>query len=199
MTPADLSQFLGDWGVPSLFVLLLATGVGSPIPEDVLLLAAGYLVSAGVFWMPVAMLVGIAGVVASDVLLYTWGYQLRVRADGRFARLVRPRRLERATAWFNRFGDTIVLIARLLPGTRTVVFVGAGLRGMPLGRFLLHDTIGACIWVPFVVWVGTQLGEELGGLDRLIGDFGRFLQWLIVGGVILLVLWHLFRAEESKL
>lgn len=199
MTPADLSEFLGDWGYAALVILLCATGVGSPVPEDVLLLAAGYLVSAGVFSTPATVVLGIAGVVASDVLLYTWGRQLRERADTRLVRLVRPRRLERATDWFNRFGDGIVVMARLLPGTRTVVFVGAGLRGMPLGRFVLHDTIGACLWVPFIVWLGTQLGEELGGLDRLIGDFGRVLRWVVVGTVILLVLWRFLRAEESKL
>jgi membrane protein DedA with SNARE-associated domain len=199
MTPADLSDFLSDWGYPALVVLLCATGVGSPIPEDVLLLAAGYLVSAGVFWRPWVILLSIFGVVASDLMLYAWGRQMRVRADGRFMRLVRPRRLERATDWFNRFGDGIVLMARLLPGTRTVVFIGAGLRGMPIGRFLLHDTVGACIWVPLLVWLGTQLGEEFGGLDRLLGDVGRLLRWLVVGAVVLLVLRHLLKAEESKL
>jgi membrane protein DedA with SNARE-associated domain len=199
MTPHDLSTLLGDWGYPALVLLLCATGVGSPIPEDVLLLAAGYLVSAGVFWRPWVILLAVVGVVASDLMLYTWGRQMRVRATGRFMRLVRPDRLERATDWFERFGDRIVLWARLLPGTRTVVFVGAGLRGMPIGRFLLYDTVGACIWVPLLVFLGTQLGEELGGLDRLLSDAGRLVRWLIVGAIVLLVLRRLLRAEESKL
>jgi membrane protein DedA with SNARE-associated domain len=199
MTPHDLSTLLGDWGYPALVLLLCATGVGSPIPEDVLLLAAGYLVSAGVFWRPWVILLAVFGVVASDLMLYTWGRQMRVRATGRFMRLVRPDRLERATDWFERFGDRIVLWARLLPGTRTVVFVGAGLRGMPIGRFLLYDTVGACIWVPLLVFLGTQLGEELGGLDRLLSDAGRLVRWLIVGAIVLLVLRRLLRAEESKL
>jgi membrane protein DedA with SNARE-associated domain len=199
VNPADLSHVLSEWGYSALVLLLCATGVGSPIPEDVLLLAAGYLISAGVFWHPLVIALSIFGVVASDLMLYTWGRQMRVRADGRFIRFFRPRRLERATDWFDRFGDRIVLMARLLPGTRTVVFVGAGLRGMPVGRFLLHDTVGACIWVPVIVWLGTQLGEELGGLDRLFNDVGRLLWWLVAGAVVLALLRHFFRAEESKL
>ncbi|MDP2055796.1 MAG: hypothetical protein Q8L75_19330, partial [Acidobacteriota bacterium] len=48
-------------------------GVGSPIPEDLLLLTAGYLVFSGVFVWPAALAIGLAGVVISDVMLFSAG------------------------------------------------------------------------------------------------------------------------------
>jgi membrane protein DedA with SNARE-associated domain len=69
---------------------------------------------------------------------------------------------------------------------------------MPFGRFLLADVAGALVWVPLVLALGAQLGDEIGGLDRLIAWVGRMGLW--VGGAILLLLavWTRWRAEESK-
>nr|MBA3948515.1 hypothetical protein [Acidobacteriota bacterium] len=70
---------------------MAATGVGSPIPEDLILATAGYLVSAGVFGWPGALAAGVFGVVASDAMLYGWGRRLRRGANaGWLSRLVTP-------------------------------------------------------------------------------------------------------------
>ncbi len=73
MEPDSLSALLGTWGYPALLIMLVITGVGSPVPEDLLLLTAGYLVFTGVFeWAPALGVAGV-GVVTSDLLLYSAG------------------------------------------------------------------------------------------------------------------------------
>src|ERR687891_605995 len=59
--PESLSALLDTWGYPALLLLLILTGVGSPIPEDLLLLTAGYLVYTDVFYWPPALFVGVIG------------------------------------------------------------------------------------------------------------------------------------------
>ena len=200
MNPARLAELLGDWGYPTYLVLLLATGLGSPVPEDLILATAGYLISAGAFSWPGALIMGILGVVASDVLLYAWGRQLHAGVSrGWMGRLVRPHHLVAAERWLVRFGDKAVFFGRLLPGTRTVAFIGAGVRRMPLGRFLLFDTLGAAVWVPAVLFAGMQIGEEIGGLDQLLRWLARSVLWVGLGLVILAVLWKWRGAEASKL
>lgn len=199
MSPARLAELLGDWGYATYVFLLCATGVGSPIPEDLILATAGYLVSAGVFGWPGAIAAGVFGVVASDALLYGWGRRIRDGAGGGwFSRLVRPDQLARADRWLSRLGPWSVFLARLLPGTRAVAFIGAGLRQMPFNRFLLADIAGALIWVPLVLALGAQLGDEIGGLDRVIGWVGRMGLWVAGAIILLLVVWTRWRAEESK-
>lgn len=78
--PETLSAILGVWGYPALLVLLMLTGVGSPIPEDLLLLTAGYLVFSDVFAWPSALAVSLVGVVISDVMLYSAGRHLAWRS-----------------------------------------------------------------------------------------------------------------------
>ncbi|HSK10326.1 MAG TPA: DedA family protein [Vicinamibacterales bacterium] len=200
MDPAAVATFIGDWGYLALLVALLATGVLSPIPEDLLLLAAGYLISAGVFTRPLTIVLAMVGVIGSDVILFYWGGWIRSGAGGRWSRqMIRPERLATVTAWFDQFGDPFVFVARLAPGTRAVAFVGAGWRGMSLRRFLFYDTLGALIWVPLLTTLGSQLGEEVGGLDRLLAQLTRISQWVVLAMVLLILVWYFLRSEQSKL
>lgn len=199
MNPARLAELLGDWGYTTYVVLLCATGVGSPIPEDLILATAGYLVSAGVFGWPGAIAAGVFGVVASDALLYGWGRRIRGGASGGWlSRLVRPHHLAKADRWLSRFGPWSVFVARLVPGTRAVAFIAAGARQMSFARFLTADIAGALIWVPLILALGAQLGDEIGGLDRVIGWVGRMGLWVTGAAVLLLAVWTYWRAEESK-
>lgn len=200
MSPERLAELLGDWGYATYVVLLCATGVGSPVPEDLILATAGYLISADVFTWPAAVVAGIAGVVVSDVMLYGWGRRLRSGAAGGWmSRLVNPKNLARADRWLERLGGWSVFVARFVPGTRAVAFVGAGVRRMPLRHFLLFDLAGALLWVPLVLALGAEIGEEIGGLDQIAGTARRLAVWIIAGAVLLVLLWRRGRAEESKL
>jgi membrane protein DedA with SNARE-associated domain len=200
MSAARLAELLESWGYAAYLLLLGITGAGSPIPEDLILATAGYMISAGIFSWPGAILAGVAGVVGSDALLYYWGTRLRVGVEGGWtSRLFTPPHIRKAERLLARFGDKTVFIARLLPGTRAVSFVGAGARRMPFGRFLLLDAAGALLWVPAVLLLGARIGEEIGGLDRLVASAGRSAVWAGVTILILVLAWSLWRAEESKL
>jgi membrane protein DedA with SNARE-associated domain len=200
LNPARLAELLGDWGYPTYVLLLVVTGLGSPIPEDLILATAGYLIAARAFSWPGALILGVLGVVASDVLLYAWGRQLHAGVSrGWMSRFVRPHHLVTAERWLVRFGDQAVFVGRLVPGTRTVAFIGAGVRRMPLGTFLLFDVLGAAVWVPAVLFAGTQVGEEIGDLEQLLGRWVIPAVWVGLVVVILAALWKWRAAEASKL
>jgi membrane protein DedA with SNARE-associated domain len=196
--PQPAVAFLEQWGYPALALLLGATGFGSPIPEDLLLLVAGYLISAEVFTWRVTLPIAYAGVVGGDCILYWVGTQIRTHSRRWASRFIRPGRLDVIAPWFN-FGDGIVFIARLVPGTRALVFVSSGARGMPFRRFLVFDALGAAVWVPLLLFAGAQIGDEIGGLQQLFTHMARAGWWLVVAALLLAMAWRLFRTEESKL
>lgn len=200
MDPLVIADFLSTWGYLALLALLLLTGIGSPLPEDLLLLIAGYLVYAGTMTWPLALAVAMTGVVGSDMVLYAAGRHLVWRPRASLERRVlSPGRLRRVTRLFDRIGATAVFAARLIPGTRAVVFVTAGVRGLPASRFLAADVLGALLWVPFLLIVGHSFGPRIGSLS----DFAEWTQrgtlWLAVAALVLVILWLLFGREESKL
>lgn len=195
-----VSNVLGTWGYLALLLLLIATGVGSPIPEDLLLLTAGYLVFTDVFQWPVTCFVSATGVVVSDLMLYSAGRHLAWRSD-RWpeSRLLTPERVRRTTRWFARLGNGAIFIARLTPGTRALVFVAAGARAVPVWSFLRYDAMGAALWVPAMLALGYAFGGRVGGLDAAIGWVNESAVWAVVVAALLLVIWLSWGQEESKL
>lgn len=196
MTPEAIAEFLRTWGYPAYFAVFVATAFGAPVTEDVLVLSAGYLIGVGVFSWQAAAPLSIAGVLTTDSIVYLYGRLLRsqvVRRGGWLRRFVRPGQLRLATRWFGRFGDGVVFAARLLPGTRLIVFATAGMRGMPYWRFLVLDGLASLVYVPLFLLLGAKLGEKIGGLDRLITLIGSRVTWLIGAVVLFVLLRHLWR------
>jgi membrane protein DedA with SNARE-associated domain len=197
MDPQAAIEFLEQWGYPAYTALLLATGLGSPLPEDLLLLTAGYLISEGLFAWPLAFALGMTGVLGSDLMLFAAGTRMRRHAPTRkwVQRLVSTGRPGVARLWLRRHGAMAVFFARLVPGTRYLCFISAGLYGIPPRRFLLFDLLGALIWVPLLLFVGAKLGENLGGLESLLRGVGRSIIWVIVALIVGLTVWKRFVAR----
>jgi len=186
MTPAAVAEFLTEWGYQAYMALFLLTAVGSPVTEDILLLVGGYLVGEGVFDPRIVLPLAIVGMMASDAALYTFGRYLRTHSQGRgpISRLVRPARVRQATRWFARYGDAAVFFSRLLPGTRLICFVGAGMSGVRATRFVLYDALGAVLWAPLLVWVGYRLRAHLGGLGDVLRWVEQRVFWLAIALVV---------------
>lgn len=200
MDPETLSIVLGTWGYPALLLLLVLTGVGSPVPEDLLLLTAGYLVSSEVLRWPLTSAICLVGVIMSDLALYSAGRHLAWHAsrwpDGH---LLSRERLDRVTGWFDRVGDPLIFIARLVPGTRALVFLAAGVRAVPPSRFLRYDVPGALLWVPAMLIVGHRAGDRIGGLEPALAWLQQSAPWLISIVMVLLLSWLAWGREGSKL
>lgn len=200
MTHEHAAAFLDVWGYPAYFILFLASAMGSPLTEDLLLLLGGYLVGARVFAWPPTLATALAGVIATDVLMYGFGRKLRQHSlrRGFIRRVIRPGRLRIATRWFARFGDPLVFAARLVPGTRMIVFVSAGLRGMPLPRFLAYDLAGSALWVPLLLWLGAKFGERFGGVQDVIDWVGSRVLWIVVALAVAVAARQLWAARTQK-
>jgi membrane protein DedA with SNARE-associated domain len=197
MTYEQAASFLSVWGYPAYLVLFLLAAFGSPLTEDVLLLIGGYLIGAGVFRWPLALPVSVVGVVSTDLLMYWLGRKIRRHSlrRGLVRRFVRPGRLRAATRWFARFGDRVIFLARLVPGTRLVVFVSAGVRGMPIARFVAYDAAACLIWAPALLAIGAVLGERIGGISSVLKWLGDHVLWFVLGTVAVVLLRQLWLAR----
>ncbi len=141
MTSSELYIYLCTFG------LIMATGLGAPIPEEIPIVTAGALAGDGrtdVRWwllLPICIL----GVVVGDALLYILGrfFGTRLLNLTFVARLMPPEKRQRIESNFHRYGVKILLFARLLPGIRSPIFITAGIMRLPVRRFLLADGIYA--------------------------------------------------------
>ena len=102
---------------------------------------------------------------------------------------ITPDRLERAEAWFGRWGNLGVLVGRVTPIVRSFVSIPAGVFEMPLGLYTVLTLIGSAIWAFGFAGVGYALGTSYHRVDH---DF-RYVEYAVVAGVLMLVAYLVYR------
>lgn len=146
----------------TLFLVLIFSGLGLPVPEEVTLLIGGYLAYLDFisFWPAVYIL--IAGIIAADVTGYFLGRFAGEKAENYFIRYARIAKfLERARAAFTRHGEKVVIFSRPLLGVRVAVPILAGHFRMNFLKFLIYDALAAIPWTFFLVSLSYYLGSGL--------------------------------------
>jgi membrane protein DedA with SNARE-associated domain len=160
-------QFFRDWGYLGIFLGIIATGLGFPMPEEVPVVLGGVLVghtgNEGLRWW-IMLPVCIVGVIVGDGFLYgigrLWGPRL-VEYGWVKKRLLPPERLERIERNFHQYGVKILLFARLTPGVRAPIFITAGITRISLIRFLIADGIYAVPGVSLLFFLGYWFTDQL--------------------------------------
>ncbi|HWV37140.1 MAG TPA: DedA family protein [Vulgatibacter sp.] len=201
-----LFDFLGSASGPVAYALvfgvLLACGLGFPLPEDVALITGGYLVFKGNATLPVMMAVGFAGILAGDSLVFSLGRMGR-RARGRFtggllARHLTPERIAKVEAQFEKRGPIMVMIARFLPGIRAATYFVAGGAKMSYVRFIAYDGLAALLSAPVFVLAGVYFGEQIGHLIEWAEQFHYWLIGAIVAALAIFVARAVWRGRKDE-
>jgi len=197
-----VSNYIEHFTYLGLFVVLMLCGLGMPIPEDVALLAGGYLVHRGVTRYPITLIVSLFGVVAGDNSLFFLGRHFGTGLV-RYFGLARPGRqlqIERIQAFMQRHGHRAIFYARFLAGLRALIYLSAGSFGVRPALFFLYDLLGALISVPIVVSLGYLFGKQLEMVVRYLGGFERLIVVVIILCIGLYAMRMLMTAKprESK-
>ena len=108
---------------------------------------------------------------------------------GRFLR-VDAKSLDRADGWFRRYGDWVVLFARVVPLARSVVSIPAGTMKMPLLRFTVLTTVGSGAWNTLLIGAGVILGANWQRVEAWIGSYSNAVLIAVAVAVATLLILH---------
>jgi membrane-associated protein len=165
---AEIAAAYGSWIYALLFAIVFAeTGlVVTPIlPGDSLLFAAGALAGAGILDIYLTAGLLLFAAVAGDAVNYSVGRSIGPRIfvasdhTTRLQRMLNRDHLEKAHAFFERYGGKAVVIARFVPIVRTFVPFVAGAAYMTYTTFALYNVVGAILWVTICVGGGYVFGN----------------------------------------
>src|ERR1043165_6614660 len=183
-----------------LFTILLLCGFGLPIPEDISLIAAGYLSWRGKQGFPpavnvhVAFAVCFAAVLAGDTIAFFFGrrYGRRVLASNLARRYFTPRRQLRTRAYFRKFGSKVILVGRFTPGLRFTIFFTAGTLHVRAATFFIYDFVAAAFSVPVLVYVAYFFGEQIDDVITYTrnAEHGILILIVIAAGIVGIKLWR---------
>ena len=139
---------------PGVFLILLSTGLGVPIPEELPIAIAALMARWEVMNWWGALLSCLGGVFAGDMLLYWVGrhFGRQILKWSTVRRMLTPAREARVMDAYHRHGLKFVVMARLVMGLRAAAFLTAGLVRVPFPRFLLVDMAAVLLSVP--LWFG---------------------------------------------
>jgi len=167
---AVLLRVLAQFGYLAIAALLLAGGLGVPVPEELVQLTAGYLAQRGVLDFLPALAVTYAGIVGGDFLLFLAARRHgdRLLARPGVARLLTAARRARLEAHFARHAFLTVMVARHLSGFRVPAFILAATHQVRPRIFLAADALSSLLSVPLVVSLGYLFAERLAVVRRRV-------------------------------
>lgn len=183
---AALREMDGSTSLAVLLGVLGLCGLGLPMPEDVVLITAGWLASLGKFSATTAIFSGLIGVLSGDAVLFFLGRSYgRALLRNRLAGWLFPARaLDEAERRIRGNGRFICFIARFLPGLRSPIYFSAGALGIPPSTYIMQDGLAALISVPF--WVA--FGYAFGGRIEMALDQARGVQaWILAAATVAVI------------
>lgn len=192
-------NLISSSGYAGIFALMTMEGATLPVPSEVILPFAGYLVFSGQLNFWVVVIVATSGSLVGAFIDYFIGYYLGRTAILRYGRYVRLNEghLKTSEKWFAKYGEITVLFAKFVPLLRTLVSFPAGIAEMKVWRFALFSVVGSLIWNVILVYAGVVAGQNatkiISALSGPYTDVEIIVVLLIIVGIILLL-----RRKPSK-
>jgi membrane protein DedA with SNARE-associated domain len=179
---------LGYFGVALMMAIESAC---IPLPSEIIMPFAGYLVSKGQFTLFGAALAGAIGCVVGSVLAYwvgIYGGRKFIEKYGKYI-LISHHDLEIADRFFNKYGSGAIFFSRLLPVVRTFISLPAGIAKMNFTKFVIYTFLGSLPWCYGLAYIGKKLGDNWDTLGVYFHKFDAIIGILF----IIMITWYIRR------
>jgi membrane protein DedA with SNARE-associated domain len=158
----SILHFISDYGYWGIMISLILGIVGLPLPDEVLMMFAGYMVQRGelslIMTLMVSFIASLTGMSISFWIGSKFGYPLLHRFGPKLH--ISRERLERAEIWFLKYGKFAVFIGYFLPGIRHITAYLSGIGHWKYSTFITNAAYGALVWVITFVSIGYYLGQD---------------------------------------
>lgn len=171
---------LGYFGVA---LLMAIESAAIPLPSEIIMPFAGFLVESGRFTLFGLGLVGGLGSVVGSVITYGLGFyggRALIIKYGRYV-LISDHDLRLTEKFFQRFGKLSVFVGRMVPVVRTFISIPAGIGKVAFWPFVMTAFVGSFFWSYFLAWLGLNLGQNWTMLE------GYFRKFDAIIGIVLIV------------
>ena len=190
-----IMETLGPLGVGFLVFL---DNIFPPIPSELVLPLAGFTASRGQLSLVLAIVFATIGSVVGALVLYAVGRWIGLDRIVRIAvkmPFVDVADVHKTIAWFDRHGDKAVFFGRMIPIFRSLISIPAGMRAMPMLKFLLLTAAGSTIWNTILIVAGFYLGENWSIVETYAGYFQTLV---IVVVAVAVVAWVVLKVRKRR-
>lgn len=193
-----LMSLVGKLGYLGIFTVIGLEYACFPIPSELVLPFVGLSVTQTSLSFLSAFLVSIAAGLFGSSLCYAIGQYGGERVLTWLS--IHSEHTKKATvsfnAWFSRYGQWAVLLARIIPLTRTYISIFAGASRMPFGDFMLYSSVGIALWNLILMSLGFYIGDNLQLINRILSSYSHVIITLLAIAFVLMLLKKSFRREK---
>lgn len=187
---------MGILGYPGLVLMMALESMVAPVPSEIVMPFAGFLVAQGKFSILGGVIASSLGTIAGSLIGYYMGkfggYPLVLRFG--YYLLLDREHLDTTVKWFEKRGDITIFICRFVPVVRHLISIPAGVGNMHLGKFCVYTLVGGTIWNAVLLMAGIYLEERWG----LIHEYSRQVDIIVVGAFVILGGWWVWRQLKRR-
>ena len=193
---AWIMSVISTMGYGGIVLLMAIESACIPLPSEIIMPFAGFLVFKGEMVLWIVAFAGALGCVLGSIPAYYVGmYGGRPLAEkyGKYI-LLSKHDLDLADHLFEKHGEIIIFIARMLPAVRTFIAFPAGVVRMNMPKFVIYTFIGSFIWCWLLAYAGMKFGENWESLKVYFHEF----HYVIIGAGIIFVIWYVRRHFKEE-
>lgn len=187
--------FINHCSYLGVFVLMTLESMIAPVPSELVMPFAGFLIFTGHFDPVAVMVASSLGSICGSLASYGMGVlgEPVVHRYGRYL-LLNPHHLKWTNDFFARHGGKTIFISRFIPVVRHLISIPAGMARMSLAPFILYTLVGATMWNGFLTYLGVRLKENW----RLVQRYTHVLDVLVVVCLITALAYFVWKFKNSR-
>lgn len=186
----DLVETFGYFGI---FIMTFIESTFVPIPSEITLIPAGYLVQKGelngyAVWA-ISVLGTLGGSLTNYYIAFNFGRRLLLRYGKYF--FINEEKLAAMEYFMEKHGAISMFTGRLLPGIKHFISFPAGLGKMNLKVFAIYTSLGASIWCALLIYLGYAIGQN----EHLITKYLKQINFILFVSVVCLVVFYIWKKK----
>ena len=187
-------EFINSYGYIAVAVLMAMENACIPIPSELILGFAGYLIFADQMTFTGAMTAGMIGGMVGSIFAYlvgSYGGRKFVDKYGKYF-LIKKSHVDLAQRWFDKYGIRAVFFSRMLPVVRTFISLPAGFARVNFKAFLFYTFAGSLPWTALILYLGIFFGENW----KKLLEIGHEASIIVVVAIIICIGIYIYKRSK---
>ena len=188
-------EFIASYGYFAVALLMAMENACIPIPSELILGFAGYLIFADQMTFTGAMIAGMVGGMAGSIFAYLVGSHGGRKFVDRYGKyfLIKKSHVDLAQRWFDKYGIRAVFFSRMLPVVRTFISLPAGFARVNFSAFLFYTFAGSLPWTALILYLGMFFGENWKKLLEIGHEFSIIV---VIALVVIAAIYFIKRRKK---
>ena len=191
-----ITSIITTMSYPGIFFLMILESALIPIPSEIIMPFSGFLASTGKLNYIGVVLAGSFGNLVGSILTYYLGINVGRKVILKYGKYIffKKEHLELTENLFNKYGDRVSFVGRLLPGIRTYVSLPAGIGKTKFTKFVIYTLAGSLIWNSMLTYVGMKLGSNWKNIDK----YSIYLDIAAVLAIAVFLIWFIYNTRKKS-